>query len=44
LKAAVSSISYDGVTRTTKFHQNGDVVGKGFEKKTLPWFLVSTTN
>ena len=36
LREAISSISYDGVTGTTKFDQNGDVVGKGFERKVLP--------
>jgi branched-chain amino acid transport system substrate-binding protein len=29
-------LSFEGVTGTTRFDQNGDVVGKGFERKVLP--------
>ncbi|MDT5061149.1 MAG: branched-chain amino acid transport system substrate-binding protein [Acidobacteriota bacterium] len=36
LRTALSSTSYEGVTGTTRFDQNGDVVGKGFERKILP--------
>lgn len=33
---ALRKMSFDGVTGLTKFDQNGDVVGKGFERKALP--------
>jgi branched-chain amino acid transport system substrate-binding protein len=36
LREALLSTSYNGVTGTTNFDQNGDVVGKGFERKVLP--------
>lgn len=36
LRNAVSATEYDGVTGMTRFDENGDVVGKGFARKTLP--------
>src|SRR6266446_2071999 len=36
LREALSAASYEGVTGLTEFDQNGDIVGKGFEKKVLP--------
>jgi branched-chain amino acid transport system substrate-binding protein len=36
LRKAMSATTYEGITGQTIFDQNGDVVGKGFERKTLP--------
>jgi len=36
LREAIAATTYEGVTGQTKFDENGDVVGKGFERKTLP--------
>lgn len=36
LRAAIAATSYEGVTGLTEFDEKGDVVGKGFERKTLP--------
>jgi len=35
LRDAVAQTEYEGITGTTRFDENGDVVGKGFEHRTL---------
>lgn len=36
LRDAIAAATYEGVTGVTKFDQNGDVLGKGFERRVLP--------
>ncbi len=36
LRDAIAALSYEGVTGQTRFDKNGDVVGKGFQRKVLP--------
>lgn len=35
IREALSGIEYNGVTGLTRFDEHGDVVGKGFERRTL---------
>lgn len=35
IRAEMSKTNFDGVTGVTRFDEHGDVVGKGFERRTL---------